>query len=146
MLKENTVKIFEQSFKNNWNNPCLTDYNTKNTLLYSDFARNIARIHLFYKEIGIAEGDHVALIGKNNPTWVTVFIATITYGAVIVPILQDFNPNDAQHIVNHSEAKLLFASKSNWENLDFNNMRNVRAALSIDEPGLYEQKEGEVNE
>ena len=144
MLKENTVKIFEQSFKNNWNNPCLTDYNTKNTLLYSDFARNIARIHLFYKEIGIAEGDHVALIGKNNPTWVTVFIATITYGAVIVPILQDFNPNDAQHIVNHSEAKLLFASKSNWENLDFNNMRNVRAALSIDEPGLYEQKEGEV--
>lgn len=122
----------------------MTDYNTKDTLLYSDFARNIARIHLFYKEIGIAEGDHVALIGKNNPTWVTVFIATITYGAVIVPILQDFNPNDAQHIVNHSEAKLLFASKSNWENLDFNNMRNVRAALSIDEPGLYEQKEGEV--
>ena len=90
----------------------MTDYNTKDTLLYSDFARNIARIHLFYKEIGIAEGDHVALIGKNNPTWVTVFIATITYGAVIVPILQDFNPNDAQHIVNHSEAKLLFASKS----------------------------------
>ncbi|MGM9868754.1 MAG: AMP-binding protein [Sodaliphilus sp.] len=144
MLKENTVKIFEQSFKQNWNNPCLTDYNTKDTLLYADFARHIAKIHLLYKEIGIEPGDHVALIGKNNPTWVTIFIATITYGAVIVPILQDFNPNDAQHIVNHSEAKLLFASKSNWENLDFNNMRNVRAALSIDEPGLFEQKEGET--
>lgn len=144
MMKENTVKIFEQSFKDNWNRPCLTDYNTKETITYADFARDIAKIHLFYKEIGIQEGDHVAIIGKNNPTWVTLFLATITYGAVIVPILQDFNPNDAQHIVNHSEAKLLFASKNNWESLDFENMRLVRAALSLDDRSLYEQKEGEV--
>lgn len=143
-MKENTVKIFEQSFKDNWDRPCLTDYNTKETITYADFARNIAKIHLFYKEIGIQEGDHVAIIGKNNPTWVTLFLATITYGAVIVPILQDFNPNDAQHIVNHSEAKLLFASKSNWESLDFENMRMVRAALSLDDRTLYEQKEEEV--
>ena len=144
MMKENTVKIFEQSFKDNWNRPCLTDYNTKETITYADFARDIAKIHLFYKGIGIQEGDHVAIIGKNNPTWVTLFLATITYGAVIVPILQDFNPNDAQHIVNHSEAKLLFASKNNWESLDFENMRLVRAALSLDDRSLYEQKEGEV--
>lgn len=144
MMKENTVKIFEQSFKDNWDRPCLTDYNTKETITYADFARDIAKIHLFYKEIGIQEGDHVAIIGKNNPTWVTLFLATITYGAVIVPILQDFNPNDAQHIVNHSEAKLLFASKSNWESLDFENMRMVRAALSLDDRTLYEQKDEEV--
>ncbi len=144
MMKENTVKIFEQSFKDNWDRPCLTDYNTKETITYADFARDIAKIHLFYKEIGIQEGDHVAIIGKNNSTWVTLFLATITYGAVIVPILQDFNPNDAQHIVNHSEAKLLFASKSNWESLDFENMRMVRAALSLDDRTLYEQKEEEV--
>lgn len=143
-MKENTVKIFEQSFKDNWDRPCLTDYNTKETITYADFARDIAKIHLFYKEIGIQEGDHVAIIGKNNSTWVTLFLATITYGAVIVPILQDFNPNDAQHIVNHSEAKLLFASKSNWESLDFENMRMVRAALSLDDRTLYEQKEEEV--
>lgn len=143
-MKENTVKIFEQSFKDNWDRPCLTDYNTKKTITYADFARDIAKIHLFYKEIGIQEGDHVAIIGKNNSTWVTLFLATITYGAVIVPILQDFNPNDAQHIVNHSEAKLLFASKSNWESLDFENMRMVRAALSLDDRTLYEQKEEEV--
>lgn len=143
-MKENTVKIFEQSFKDNWDRPCLTDYNTKETITYADFARDIAKFHLFYKEIGIQEGDHVAIIGKNNPTWVTLFLATITYGAVIVPILQDFNPNDAQHIVNHSEAKLLFASKSNWESLDFENMRMVRAALSLDDRTLYEQKEEEV--
>ena len=144
MMKENTVKIFEQSFKDNWDRPCLTDYNTKETITYADSVRDIAKIHLFYKEIGIQEGDHVAIIGKNNPTWVTLFLATITYGAVIVPILQDFNPNDAQHIVNHSEAKLLFASKSNWESLDFENMRMVRAALSLDDRTLYEQKEEEV--
>ncbi len=69
-MKENTVKIFEQSFKDNWDRPCLTDYNTKETITYADFARDIAKIHLFYKEIGIQEGDHVAIIGKNNPTWV----------------------------------------------------------------------------
>ena len=144
MMKENTVKIFEQSFKDNWELPALSDYNTKETFTYGDFAREIARLHLFFKEIGIKEGDHIALIGKNTPRWVIVFIGTITYGAVIVPILQDFNPNDSQHIINHSDAKMVFASKNVWENLDFEKMPKVRAALSIDDKSLYDQKEEET--
>ena len=102
MMKENTIKIFEESFRNNWELPALSDYNTKQTLTYGEFAERIARLHLLYKEWGIKPGDRVALIGKNTPSWVIVFMGTITYGAVIVPILQEFNPKDAQHIINHS--------------------------------------------
>ena len=143
MMKENTIKIFEESFRNNWELPALSDYNTKQTLTYGDFAEQIARLHIIYKECGVKPGDRVAVIGKNTPSWVIVFIGTITYGAVIVPILQEFNPRDAQHIINHSEAELLYASNSIWESFDFDNMRHVRAAVSLDNGKLLAQKEEE---
>ena len=144
MLKENTIKIFERSFIDNWDLPALSDYNAGTTLTYGDFARAIARLHLLYKQCGIKHGDKVALIGKNTPSWVTVFIGTITYGAVVVPILSEFNPTDAQHIINHSEATLLFASKVVWDTLDFDNMHNIRAAISLDDKKLLAEKAGEV--
>ncbi len=142
MMKENTIKIFEQSFINNWELPALSDYNTKKTQTYGDFARNTARLHLLFKKIGIMPGDRIALIGKNTPSWVNVFIATITYGAVIVPILQEFNPHDAQHIINHSESKMLFVSNSIWENLDFDGMKNIESVISLDSHELLAQKDG----
>ena len=141
MMKENTIKIFEKSFRENWDLPALSDYGTQHTVTYGEFATEIARIHLMFKHAGIVPGDHVALIGKNTPNWVTVFIATITYGAVIVPILQEFNPVDSQHIINHSEAKLLFAGAAVWENLDFDNMRHVQAVIGIDSNKVLAQKE-----
>ena len=144
MMKENTIKIFEESFRNNWELPALSDYNTKQTLTYGDFAEQIARLHLIYKECGIKPGDRVALIGKNTPSWVVVFMGTITYGAVIVPILQEFNPRDAQHIINHSEASLLYASNAIWESFDFDNMRHIRAAISLDNGKLLAQKDEET--
>lgn len=146
MMKENTIKIFEESFRNNWELPALSDYNTKQTLTYGDFAEQIARLHIIYKECGIKPGDRVALIGKNTPSWVVVFIGTITYGAVIVPILQEFNPRDAQHIINHSEASLLYTSNAIWESFDFDNMRLIRAAISLDNGKLLAQKEEEAVE
>lgn len=142
MMKENTIKIFEQSFINNWELPALSDYNTKKTQTYGDFARNTARLHLLFNKIGIVSGDRIALIGKNTPSWVNVFIATITYGAVIVPILQEFNPHDAQHIINHSESKMLFVSNGIWENLDFDGMKNIESVISLDSHELLAQKEG----
>ena len=144
MMKENTIKIFEESFRNNWDLPALSDYNSKQTLTYGDFAEQIARLHIIYKECGIKPGDRVALIGKNTPSWVVVFIGTITYGAVIVPILQEFNPRDAQHIINHSEASLLYASNAIWESFDFENMRHIRAAISLDNGNLLAQKDEET--
>ncbi len=144
MMKENIIKIFERSFIDNWDLAALTDYNTRKSLTYGEFARDIARLHLLFEQCNIKQGDKVALIGKNTPSWVTVFIATITYGAVIVPILQEFNPNDAQHIINHSEASLLFSSNAIWETLDFDQLHNIRAALSLDKHEVLAEKEGEM--
>ncbi|MBR5639941.1 MAG: AMP-binding protein [Muribaculaceae bacterium] len=143
MMKENTIKIFEESFRNNWDLPALSDYNSKQSLTYGGLAEQIARLHLIFKECGIKPGDRVALIGKNTPSWVVVFVGTITYGAVIVPILQEFNPRDAQHIINHSEASLLYASNAIWESFDFDNMRHIRAAISLDNGNLLAQKDEE---
>ncbi|MDD6686162.1 AMP-binding protein [Sodaliphilus pleomorphus] len=144
MMKENTIKIFSRSFKENWDLPAVTDYNTKSTLTYGEFAQLIAKIHLFYNEIDIKRGDHIALIGKNTPSWVATFMATITYGAVIVPILQEFNPNDAQHIINHSDSVLLMSSKAVFDSIDFDMLHKVRAAISLDDVSLLAQKEGET--
>lgn len=142
-MKENIVEIYQQSFRDNWDMPALSDYTENVTLNYSDFARDIARLHVLYRECGIKQGDKIAIIGKNTTSWVTVFIATITYGAVIVPILQEFNPHDVQHIVNHSEAVLLLSSNAIWDNLEFEDMPNLRGVISLDNHQLLAENEGE---
>ena len=134
------LKIYQQSFRDNFFLPALTDYTTGETMTYGDFAKKIARIHIFYKSIGIKPGDKIALLGKNTPEWVSVFMATVTYGAVIVPILNDFNPLDAQHIVNHSDSKLLFVNESIFEHMDFERMPKVQAAISLDRRTVLEEK------
>lgn len=135
------IKIYEKSFRNNFTEYCLSDYSTGETITYADFARRIARIHLLFEKSGIMPGDRVALLGKNNITWVTVFMATITYGAVIVPILSEFNPNDAQHIINHSGSRLLFVSDNIWENLSWADLPEVIAAISIESRKLLAERE-----
>ncbi len=144
MMTEDLVTLYAESFKENWDLPALTDYGQPNTTLtYADFAKRIARIHILLKQMGVQPGDKVALMGRNTSTWVTVFIATITYGAVIVPVLQDFNPIDAQHIINHSEAQLLFISNHIYENLEFEQMPNLKAALSLDSRAVLDERGGE---
>ncbi len=132
MMKEDLLQLYAESFRENWDLPAVTDYAGGATMTYGDFARRIARTHIFFHECGLKKGDKVALIGKNNAAWVTIYMATITYGAVIVPILADFNPVDAQHIINHSEATILFAADGIWENLDFDQFHKVKAVISID--------------
>ena len=143
MIKENLIKIYERSFIDNWELPALTDYNTGENLTYGDFARNIAKMHLLFEGCDVKPGDRIALIGKNIPNWVTTFMATITYGAIIVPILQEFNPADAQHIINHSEATMLFISKSIWDNIEFDKMPRLRAAFQLEDMSLLAEQEGE---
>ncbi len=144
MMKENIIKIYENSFKENWNLPALTDYTEKKTMTYGDFAEKIAMLHELYRRCNIKRGDKIALIGKNTSEWITVFIGTITYGAVIVPILQEFNPHDVQHIVNHSGAVLMFSSHSIWENLDASALKNVRAVIAVEDNKLLAQRTGEA--
>ena len=90
---ENFVKIYEKSFIENWELPALTDYVTQKTMTYADMATAIAKIHLYFESIGLSKGDKVALCGKDSVNWVLIYMATVTYGAVIVPILSEFNPS-----------------------------------------------------
>ena len=128
----NLLTIYKQSWIDNFSLPALTDYGSGKTLTYGEMARRIARLHLFYKQLGVKPGDKIALLGKNTTNWIIDFIGTITYGAVIVPILHDFNPTDACHIINHSDALVLFVSDSIWENLNFDDMPGLRCVVSLE--------------
>ena len=130
--QENLLEVYQQSFRHNWSLPALAEYGSNEVLNYGEFARRIARIHMFYSQIGVRPGDKVAVMGKNSVTWVIVYMATITYGATIVPILADFNPNDAMHIVNHSGSKVLFLSQSIWETFDFDELPGLMAVISLE--------------
>ena len=131
--KYNLVKMFERSFRDNWDQEAVTDYGTNVTLTYGQLAINIEKLHILFRECGIQKDDKIAVMGKNNSNWVAVYLAAITYGAIIVPILQDFRSNDAIHIINHSESKLLFISDINWEGIDLDQIPNVLAAVSLND-------------
>lgn len=105
MLQENLIRMYEESFRTHRELPALTDYFKGETFSYYEMAKEIAKLHLFFKKAEIRRGDKIALVGRNNPRWCITYLATITYGAVIVPILQDFAPADIVHIVNHSESR-----------------------------------------
>lgn len=98
---------FEQTIKQNWLLDALTDYHGT-TLQYHDVARKVEKIHIMMEAAGIQKGDRIAVCGRNSAHWAVAFIATLTYGAVIVPILHEFNGEQIHNIVNHSESKLLF--------------------------------------
>lgn len=129
--EENLIKIYENSFRKNWELEAVTDYGTSVTLTYGQMAERIAYLHLLFERVGIQVGDRIAVMGKNNSNWVTTYLATMTYGAVIVPILQDFKANDAIHIINHSESKLLFITDLIWENIDVDQVPDLQAVISL---------------
>ncbi len=129
--EENLIKIYENSFRKNWDLDAVTDYGTTVTLTYGELAEHIACLHVLFERVGVKEGDRIAVMGKNNSNWVTTYLAAITYGAVIVPILQDFKANDAIHIINHSESKLLFITDLIWENIDVDQVPDLQAVISL---------------
>ena len=132
MLREDLLNIYATSFRNNWDLPALSDYMTPTTFTYGEMAEKIAQTHLLFELYGVKPGDKVALLGKNAAKWVVAYMATLTYGTVVVPILPDFNPQDAQHIINHSDSVLLFANDNLFENLDFDKMPEIKMAISLD--------------
>ena len=129
--EENLIKIYENSFRKNWDLEAVTDFGTTLTLTYGQMAERIAYLHLLFERVGINVGDRIAVMGKNNSNWVTTYLAAVTYGAVIVPILQDFKANDAIHIINHSESKLLFITDLIWENIDVEQVPDLQAVISL---------------
>lgn len=118
MIEQNFIRLYEDNFKKNWELPALSDYKEGTTLTYGELAREIARLHLLFTELGIEKGDRISLIGKNHSVWSIVFLATVTYGAVIVPILHEFNPESIEYIIGHSESKVMFVNSTIWESLN----------------------------
>ncbi len=114
------------SIRGNWDALAMTNYANGENFTYARLAENIVKMHLLYKSLGIKENDKIALVGKNTPEWAIVFLSTVTYGAIIVPILQNFPPDDIHHIVNHSGAKLLFVSDNLKELIVEDNIPKVK--------------------
>ena len=105
-------------------------------------AKEIAKLHLLFRKADIKRGDKIALIGRNNTRWCITYIATITYGAVIVPILQDFAPNDVIHIINHSESKLLFLGDNFWDDIEEEQIPHVDAVFSLTDYHVIHERDG----
>lgn len=125
------LTIYQESFSSNFTLPAISDYGGR-TLSYGHLAKRIARLHLFYEKVGIIPGDKVALLGRNSVNWIVIFMGTITYGAVIVPILHEFNPVDAGNIINHSDANILFVNESIWEKMDFDSLDQINCVVSLE--------------
>lgn len=124
------VPYIEACIRDNWDHPALTNFRGS-TFLYRDVARKIAKLHILFESAGLKPGDKIALCGRNSAQWCVAMLATVTYGAVAVPILQDFKPDSIHHLVNHSESRLLIADNSQWENLDPDLMPDIRGVLRI---------------
>lgn len=120
----------EKSIKANWNKDALTDYKGS-TLQYHDVARKIEKLHILFEYCGIKQGDKVAICGRNSSMWATAFLATITYGAVIVPIQHEFTPDQVYNIVNHSESKLLLVGDIVATTLDWEQMKNLVGVIYL---------------
>ncbi len=144
MIQENFIKLYEHSFRDNWELPCYTDYGEDQSYTYGEVAQEIAKLHLIFKYCNLRRGNKIAIIGKNNAHWCITFMAAISYGAIVVPILQDFNPNDVHHIVNHSESVFLFTSDSIWEHLEEEHLSEIRAVFSLTDFRCLHQRDGET--
>lgn len=134
-MEESFIQYIEQSIKNNWDKPSLTDFKGV-TSSYKDVARKIEKLHILFEHSNIRKGDKIALCSRNMSTWGIAFLATLTYGAVAVPILNEFKPDNIHHIVNHSEARLLFVGDVVWENLDESAMPDIDGAIRIEDFSL----------
>ncbi len=129
------IELYANSFKENWIHSALTDYKGV-SYTYGDIACRIAKLHLFYQMSGIKPGDHIAICGRNSSHWGISFLSIITYGAVAVPILNDFKADNVHHIVTDSDSRILFVSDSNREQLDYKEMPRLEATIRIEDFSL----------
>nr|WP_319400583.1 AMP-binding protein [uncultured Carboxylicivirga sp.] len=130
MIENGYLSLVEATLKSNKSLKAFSDFQGE-TITYEQVGERILGLHQFFQEIGIKKGDKIALIGRNMTSWGVAYIATITYGAVIVPILPDFNSSDIHHIVNHSESKMLFSTDLLFDKLDETKMPHLKGIISI---------------
>jgi long-chain acyl-CoA synthetase len=134
-MAEQFVKMIENSLNENWEKNALANYQNQ-PLSYGDIAEKILFLHALFQEFNVKEGDSIAVIGKNSVNWAIVYLAVVTYGAVIVPILPDFHASDIQHIINHSDSVLFFSSPAHFEQIDENQIADLQGILSLEDFSL----------
>lgn len=134
-LEQSFIALIEQSIKTNWYLNALTDYKGI-TLQYRDVARKIEKIHILLENAGIEKGDKIAICGRNSAHWTVTYLAVITYGVVVVPILHEFKADQVHNIVNHSEARLLFVGDQIWENLNEAAMPHLEGIIELKDFGV----------
>ena len=129
-MDKSFIAFIEESIKKHWDLDALTDYKGA-TLQYKDLARKIEKMHILLEESGVKPGDKVAICGRNCSHWGVAFLAILTYGAVAVPILHEFKADNVHHIVNHSDARLLFVGDVAWEALNEAEMPNLEGVILL---------------
>lgn len=144
-LPESFNEALAQSVKKNWNRNSMSDYGEV-TFQYKDVARIIAKLHILFEQVGIKKGEKIALCGRNQSRWGIAFMATITYGAVAVPILHDFHPEQIHQITNHSEARLLFVGDQVWKKIDAKEMPNLIGILGNNDYEVLFSRDKILNE
>ena len=127
---EDFVGLIQKSIVEHWDLNALTDYKGV-TLQYKDVARKIEKLHILFETAGIVPGDKIAICGRNSAHWAVAFLATLTYGAIVVPILHEFKAEQVHNIVNHSDARLLFAGDMVWPTLDAEAMPQLEGIVHI---------------
>lgn len=131
----NLITLFEAAIRDNWELTALSDYGG-DAFTYKAIGERIVKVHSIFRAAGIQKGDHVALLGKNSAHWCMIYLATVTYGAVIVPILPDFKPADVHYIVDHSDAVILFVEDTLFKELDREAMPHLQHILKIQDDSV----------
>jgi len=140
MINDNYIQYFENTINENKELNALSDYKGK-TLTYGEIGSHIQILHNIFTKAGIKQQDKIALIGGNSVNWAITYLAAITYGAVIVPILSDFHADDIHHIVNHSDAVFFFLSQNHYDLIDEDQMPNLMALINLEDFQIfYERK------
>lgn len=129
-IQDSFIQLVEESIRANWDRDALTDYKGA-TLQYKDVARKIEKMHILFEHAGIRKGDKIALCGRNSANWTATFLGVVTYGAVAVTILHEFKADNVHHIVNHSEARMLFVGDQVWEMFNEAAMPNLEGIIEL---------------
>lgn len=135
----------KQAIVSNWHREALSNLHGE-TYLFRDIARKVAKMHLMYEAAGVKQGDKIALCGRNSAEWCIAFVSVIAYGAVAVPILNDFTPDTIEHLVNHCEAKVLFTDLATWKRINPGKMPAVAGAVRIEDFSLLLSREKSITD
>lgn len=142
-MKDRLIETISKSIAANWNRDALSDFHGK-TFTYGELAARIARFHILYRAAGLKPGDRVAICARNSAEWAATFLGALTYGAVVVPLLHEFQPGNIVHLVTHSEARLLFTERSIADNLDMERMPDVEGVLLLGDLEVVADRDGKL--